>query len=223
MKYLVLVDLPSIIDVRLNLINYLLGRDVTEDETFMEEYLNRQSDNFMNVPYKLYNLLASYGNKHGLTKPILTKIFDVMVDGFFKQKEANVRVGTDTEVVYELSVNIYPYNLTGLERSTILRGIRVKLPGFVNIKLIDKPYNESLIGNFNTLYLYEGVKVLTNIISLNDKFKHNGELFTPALILDRITFKGTIINQLFEDMKEVYSIFTNISFINQDVYTMKKE
>lgn len=205
-------DLDSILDTRHSLL-YYLNKDIAKDVISNNTYRNRKKDSFENISMDIFRNVYRYRNKELLliAKPthicglisnlILTELKDISEDGIFN-----------------LYLNVYPYNLTMDEQSNLIELMDRMIPDFVGIKIINSNLDdidpEWIKSNeIKTLFMYEALnwleyqnantKILTNTLTsvllygpdiIDGNIKES--MLTPEFFKNLTIMFGGIINYL---------------------------
>lgn len=205
-------DLDSILDTRHSLL-YYLNKDIAKDVISNNTYRNRKKDSFENISMDIFRNVYRYRNKELLliAKPthicglisnlILTELKDISEDGIFN-----------------LYLNVYPYNLTMDEQSNLIELMDRMIPDFVGIKIINSNLDDidpEWIKNneIKTLFMYEALnwleyqnantKILTNTLTsvllygpdiIDGNIKES--MLTPEFFKNLTIMFGGIINYL---------------------------
>ena len=216
----ILIDLDSILDVRLAILYSLIPKDI---DKVSKKYVNRKSDLFHYVPYNLFKGIYDRRNKNILNYAIPTNILKVLEEVAISDREHITRTMTDNTIY----VNSYPYPLTEKEKNEFSNRITNIIP-FVEIKFVFLDMEELsakyiVENDIFTVIMYHGLDWLEKQVALFnivDDPLVGRTLIVPALInVPDVEVK----KEMFEKTSKAFGVIMDVSFIDARYFSPEKE
>ena len=219
-KQNILIDLDSILDVRLAILYSLLPKSIA---SVTKKYVERKTDLFPPVPYNLFKVYYDRRNKNILNYGIPTNILKIVEEAAIADREHITRTMVDNTIF----INTYPYKLTENEKKEFSARLLKILP-FVEINYIFKNMEELstkfIVENeIFTVIMYDGLDWLEKQVALLNIVEDpllGRTLIVPALIN---TPGIEIKKEMFEKTAKAYEVIIDLIFIDARFFSPERE
>lgn len=189
----VYIDLDSILDTRFGVL-YELDKDIIPTVMNDNYYYERLIDEFDYLTHNIFKLLYLHRDVDVIKHTYITYITDTLMTDLSLIK-SNIK--SNVLSIVNLTINIYPYDLSEDTVNAIVTELSDVLPiKGLYIDYINKDPDEisldTFSSNYISLYMYNGLKWLTDKINSEDIIKNNiphVRLNAPALLQKPIVFK----------------------------------
>jgi len=148
------IELDSIIDTRLPILNYLNG------DMDLLTYINRNNDDYPFIRERVFKKLYENRQRTLINKPIYTPMLNILRMLITEATHAANREEDNEKPIVHL--NIYPYRLLDNEKDIILTGLSTATLGFADVDIIDIEPNIDILYNYDTIIKYDGMDLLDN-------------------------------------------------------------
>lgn len=208
--YNIYTDIDSILDTRHPMI-FSLNQDLAKEVITSGRYKSRKKDSFGNVSMDIFRTIYRHRNKELLYLSKPTHICGLLSNHIFVELRDQTNDG-----VFNLYVNIYPYDLNLDEQNNLLELLIRMVPEFIGIKIINCTNDEIdpdwiLQNEIKTMFMYEALswleyqhastKILTNPLT-------NVFLYGPDVV-DGNMKEDTLSPEFFKNLIVMFSGIIN--------------
>lgn len=226
------VDLDCILDTRMGTI-MTIDKDIGLGLIDNREYYEREIDEFHGIDKEIFKERYKKRDKEVLMNSLLTNL---VID--LKDMVQEIRDETTTHPLYsgvKVFINTHPYDLSEREIEAIRQVMHTHLYGVAMIEMIKRPLQlvdcMYIKDNLNHLFIYQYNKWLN---ARQMEFDHKGmadvSVYFPKINWNYVPDKEDIKKQLqeagiavedhFEMVAGVWSVFVQINFIPVEVFSM---
>lgn len=216
----VYTDLDSLFDTRAIVLSTLTNNGKYDINLTIDKYKSRIRDNFGTLSSKIFHYFYSKRKKTVLNIAPVTSVHNVILDYF-----TDVVATTKSDIMFNLYVNVYPYELRQEELEVIILSINKLLPN-VNIITINQPISdlskEWMVEKVGMLIAYNGMEWLR--IVLENANTYEGEVLNLKVLVPCL-FHGSMDNKLLtpEGIRTTvlfYRTICDFDFLDSKVFSL---
>lgn len=221
-KHDIYTNLDSILDTRLGLI-YSVNKPLFSDiiKKNLNSYQSRIMDDFNGFDNRLFKELYKKRNSKMIKEPIpnyIPQLLKSYILNALEQKPGDILT---------LYLNVYPYELSSIEKTNLHDGIFNIFKGIINIEIMDKPETEVTVKfmheNIGLIVMYNGLDWIDHNLSNKNLIS----LSLPDILLiaprltNRIVVKKDSINDFFTDFEKYLHQFVQLLFLSPRLFSIK--
>lgn len=220
----ILVDLDSLLDVRLVLMDALdsgYTRRLLEDGT----YHTRLFDSVRYTSPELFNRIYEHRNSSMLEGALPTDIYDTIFD-YITQVKHTALSESSSEI--NVVVNLHPYRMTSEMEEVIVKGVAKRLNNVVEVTSVDMNPSELtplfVSKHYGMMIMYDGLRWIDYHATTQALAKMpipDMVLLTPMLIRSKDMLAHKEYIKFFEDIAKQIGVLVNIVFEHPGIFSAK--